>query len=584
MKARIPQALIALLVLVLPAWNAQAQTLELELTGLSGELRDNARAWLGDLPDSAQSRTNYIFSARENVTKSLQALGYYNATVSLDLDRSANPWRLHIEVDPGEPARLRIVEVKVNGAAAEDGAFVGLLAEQTLQPGDVLNHETYGQFKSRMSSLGLRRGYFDARFARSEVQVEPLGNTADVYLHYESGPRYRFGATRYDQDLLQDSLILALNEADEGAPYDQALLQRTQANLQRTGYFSTVILRPDRDAMTEEEIPLDLALYPARRHSVDLGIGFSTDTEERLSVTWRTPRLNSRGHSQETRLMYSPVNPSGRFAYFIPLSHPNDDVLQFGARLEDNEFGDLDSNQEEFYVRREINSDDWVYAYGVRHLTESWEAEGIDRESDYLLPGFSLSQRKRAGDPLNPRSAFSQWYRIEGGAEDAGSDIDLVRLAANFGYVGSLADRHRVVMRSEVGMAFLSDGDRPELAPSLNFFAGGSQSIRGYSYQSIGNEITVQDELGEDVTLIVGGDRLFTVSAEYQYQVREQWRAALFVDAGDAFDEGEFDANVGVGFGVHYITPVGAVRLDLANPVTEDDPSWRVHLSIGAEF
>ncbi|WP_255359749.1 BamA/TamA family outer membrane protein, partial [Halioglobus sp. HI00S01] len=61
-------------------------------------------------------------------------------------------------------------------------------------------------------------------------------------------------------------------------------------------------------------------------------------------------------------------------------------------------------------------------------------------------------------------------------------------------------------MRSEVGMAFLSDGDRPELAPSLNFFAGGSQSIRGYSYQSIGNEITVQDELGEDVTLIVGGD------------------------------------------------------------------------------
>ena len=58
----------------------------------------------------------------------------------------------------------------------------------------------------------------------------------------------------------------------------------------------------------------------------------------------------------------------------------------------------------------------------------------------------------------------------------------------------------------------------------------------------------------------------------------------MFVDGGDAFDEGEFDLHVGAGFGLHYVTQVGAIRLELANPVTDDDPSWRLHVAIGAEF
>ena len=138
--------------------------------------------------------------------------------------------------------------------------------------------------------------------------------------------------------------------------------------------------------------------------------------------------------------------------------------------------------------------------------------------------------------------------------------------------------------RAELGFALLSDSDRQDLAPSLNFFAGGSQSIRGYGYQSIGNEVTVTREGGDTAKLVVGGDRLVTASIEYQYYFNATWRGALFLDGGDAFDEGEFDLHLGAGFGVHYLTPVGAVRLELANPFSEDKPDWRIHLAIGAEF
>ena len=131
-----------------------------------------------------------------------------------------------------------------------------------------------------------------------------------------------------------------------------------------------------------------------------------------------------------------------------------------------------------------------------------------------------------------------------------GSDIDLLRLYSNFTFVKTPAARHRVVVRAELGAVFLAAEDRINLAPSLSFFAGGSQSIRGYGYQSLGNEVQLVQRDDSQASLTVGGDRLLTASMEYQYYVNDTWRGAVFVDAGDAFDEGEFEVNVGVGFGV----------------------------------
>ena len=148
----------------------------------------------------------------------------------------------------------------------------------------------------------------------------------------------------------------------------------------------------------------------------------------------------------------------------------------------------------------------------------------------------------------------------------------------------TLTPRHRLVARAELGAVFLSGGDRVDLAPSLSFFAGGSQSIRGFAYQSIGNEVLLTDAEGATGVFVVGGDRLATASLEYQYYVRDNWRGAVFADGGDAFDEGQFDAHYGAGFGLHYMSPVGAIRLEVANDLSEDNPSWRLHINIGAEF
>lgn len=344
------------------------------------------------------------------------------------------------------------------------------------------------------------------------------------------------------------------------------------------------MIQPLREQVEAGQVPIAVITHAAKRHSFDAGVGYSTDTEERMSLTWRTPRINRFGHSQITRLEYSRVNPSGRITYNIPLSHPLDDIMQLWARTEDNEFGDLDSRQDELGTRREIRRNKWIYGYSLRGLTESWDILQASATNDYLLFGASLSSRTHSGSLVDPASGFNQLYTLEVGNQELGSDIDLLRFTANLRYIITPRPRHRVVARSEFGAAEIANGNRAELAPSLNFFAGGNQSIRGFSYQSLGNEIETIGEDGRKKTLVVGGDRLVTSSIEYQYYFNDNWRGALFADGGDAFDSGEFDLHYGAGFGIHFISPVGALRLELANSLSDDNPDWYLHLNIGAEF
>jgi translocation and assembly module TamA len=576
----------ALALLLLVPLRALPSSLEFTVNGLKGEPRDNVLAWLGEPPGTPQERLNFLVSARERTQRALQALGYYRPVIELDIQRTEPIWQMVIDVELGEPVRIRHISIQIRGPAANDEEISKLAYSSGFATGQPFHHGRYEDFRQSLLSLGQRRGYFDASIAYSRVEVEAEGGTADIFLHYDSGPRYRFGDLLYDDEIADFELLDDLRRFQQGDDFEESLLQSFQSQLQLTRFFASVIVRPRRDLIEGLEVPVEVSLVPAKRHSFDVGVGYSTDTEERVSLTWRVPRVNRYGHSMITRLEYSEVNPSGRITYNIPLTHPLDDILQLWARSEEDEFGDIDSDQDELGARREIRRRNWIYGYSLRGLTESWELLGESRTNDYILFGGSLSRRVHRGPIVDPSSGFNQLYTLEVCNQELGSDVNLVRFNANWRLVMSPLEnrKHRLVTRAELGVAEISSGDRAELAPSLNFFAGGNQSIRGFSYQSIGNEVDVVRADGSKKTLVVGGDRLAIASFEYQYYLSESWRGALFVDGGDAFDSGEFDLNYGAGFGIHYISPVGAVRVELAQDLSEDNPDWQLHLTIGAEF
>jgi translocation and assembly module TamA len=108
-----------------------------------------------------------------------------------------------------------------------------------------------------------------------------------------------------------------------------------------------------------------------------------------------------------------------------------------------------------------------------------------------------------------------------------------------------------------------------ELPIFYRFKAGGSQSVRGYSFESLSNND-------------IGSNHLITASVEAEYRIWEKWSVAAFFDIGNAFNDwSEPNLRKGVGIGFRWYSIAGPIRIDFAKALDVDDQPWRFHFTIG---
>ena len=191
-----------------------------------------------------------------------------------------------------------------------------------------------------------------------------------------------------------------------------------------------------------------------------------------------------------------------------------------------------------------------------------------------LTPGVSLGTT-RHDDRNRPTDGYRLHVEARGGHEAAGSDVSFLRLSGSAGWVRAVPWGGRLLARAELGAMAVDGFDA--LPPAQRFFAGGDSSVRGYGFASLGPV----DASGT----VVGGRMLAVGSIEYEHPFKDRWSGAVFADAGNAFDTGNRNEGlkVGVGLGIRWQSPIGAVRLDVARPL-DGTQRFRMHLRIGPDL
>ncbi|NEK78696.1 MAG: BamA/TamA family outer membrane protein, partial [Xanthomonas perforans] len=165
---------------------------------------------------------------------------------------------------------------------------------------------------------------------------------------------------------------------------------------------------------------------------------------------------------------------------------------------------------------------------------------------------------------------------IRGGAEGAGSDTNFGQLYGQLRWFLGAGDNSRLILRGEGGTTWTSD--LVAMPPSLRFFAGGANSIRGYAFREVGPRTPKPDEFA------LGAKNVVTASAEYEHYLKGgPWGGAVFVDGGSAFDDRP-DWHTGVGFGLRWRSPVGPVRVDIAHGLNDPDSQFQLYIDIGANL
>ncbi len=550
----------------------------IEVTGVDSELKKNILLHMPvSVPmcnaDRAEVR-QFFSTVQRNLRKASRALGYYDSEFRSGGSIVNGCWKLRLRITPGLPTRVISQNIKVVGEGKNDELFRNILKELPYEIGDVFNHQKYTDFKTQLSEATQALGYFDAEFERHSVTVNPVTHQAMINLVLNTGKRYRYGTVTVDQKVLSDRVIQNFLILKEGMVYKTEDLIKQQQLLQRSGYYQLVKVEVLQDQAANFQVPVHITLTSKKRNAIKYKVGFGSDTGARISAELNRRWTGSKGKQFKAKIQAA-QNLSGiSLLLTSPRKNPEDDILVYNFDWTVDKNDDVTSQSINLggkYTRKLASN--WIQSASIELLLDKTQVDGkAENKSTLLLFGVGLDKTK-ADNLIYPNDGWRFKFNLKSGLKGLISDQNVVQLEVSAKRIKALG-KGRVIGRVNFGVTEVKDFD--SLPKSLRFFAGGGASVRGYGFEELG-DINQDDQ-------VIGGKHLLELSLEYQHPITDEWSAAAFVDAGNAFsDFKDSKLKVGVGFGARWRSPIGPVRIDVGFP-KDDLKDPHLYLSVGSDL
>lgn len=545
------------------------------------------RAAPADVDDSEWSRL--IDATPAQVRDLLQTEGYFSPVVRLQ--RNAGPDGVRIEgvtlvVEPGPQANVGRVTLDVQGELdsgfeAKESHAVSTLAQLRdrfeLKPGRPFRNESWSSAKNSALVLLRAAGYANASYSGTSASVDVESNTVRLFLVVDSGPLYRLGMLDIEGLVDHDvQTVRNLAMSQVGVPVTETLLLDFQERLQKAGLFDSVNVTLDPDPEQAANATVQVRLREAAMQVYTVGLGFSANTGARASVEHVYRRVF--GYAATARNKIELGDKRSAWEGEI-IAHP-------GRRLYRNLIGGA--------VEKLKTDTDTVLSQRLR-IGRTQDTQRLERlffaeaERSVRTPvgaesssAFALSANFHGGwrnldNVILPTRGATLKVEL-GVGRSHGSDAKSGLFTRTYGRVVGylpLGQTWYGQARLELGRVFLPSG---VVVPDSKLFrAGGDESVRGYSFRSLGPQVD---------GAVGGGISLATASVELARPISARlpslW-GAVFIDAGNAATSfSSLKPVYGTGVGVRWRSPVGPLRLDWA--YGSETREGRFHFSVGIAF
>lgn len=538
------------------------------------------------LPDTLlkneSERAIFMRRAQREIPELMTTEGYFSSKVILHSVSPAGV--LELEVIPGPRTVVTEVNIEFRGdlalPEAQRLARIHQLRDSwPLQLGAAFRATAWDEAKADLLARVARKDYAAARLEASSAQVDKANASARLYIVVDSGPRFLFGELqvsgleRYEELLVSRRAIFS-----PGQPYDRDLLLAFQIRLQNMPQFNSVII--NFDTSTEKiipgnnagpvTVPVKVEIVEAKTHKIALGVGYSSNNGVRSQVNYQ----NYNFLNQAWTLSGAMVFEQNRQTVSVGLDtqpNPLGYHLTWSASGERTQIQGLDTRGDKFGVARIRTLFDIETGIGLYWQQEQKYPEGGIRQiAQALVLDWNWNGRK-VDNPLFPMSGSLTQIRVGGASKLLLSNQNFVRSYLRHQIWIPLGEHDVVSLRIEGG--YTAATTSLGIPQDYLFRVGGTQTVRGFAYQSLGVH---------EGDAVVGGRVMATGSAEYTHWFGN-WGIALFSDAGGAANVvSDLYMSLGYGIGARWRSPVGPLALDLAHG--EGQPGTRVHFAIAVAF
>lgn len=522
----------------------------------------------------------------EQVTELSATEGYFSPQTTVEITNADGdaPRRVHLKVVAGERTVISDVDIKASGAVAqqEPQRLEAMRNDWQLPVGMPFRQEDWDNAKNKGLQDLQQRRYAAARIAQSQALVEADAHQAQLSVHYDSGPAFFLGPLKITgTKRYPEAIIRNVNPLLVGEEYSSDRLLSLQRQIQNTAYFSNTIVSLDDDPANAGMAPVNVQVTEFQAQRIRAGVGYASDTGAQVEGRYTNYNVFDRAYIFDSQLRLEQQRQYGSLTLAMPPDEKSF-VNSANTSFDRTTLQGVDLRTQRIGIKRARNGELYDTAYSLTFYRDQLQqTDGATLPPNTvvtpgrhqaLVPGFAWARRD-VDDPIFPRKGHLLTLETGFAVKGVATDQTFARLYGRFKQYLPVAKRDLVILRAELGAVF-TKGSAAEVPASLLFRAGGNESVRGYSYQSIGNE--------QNGT-VYPTKYLATGSVEYQHWLDEKWGGAVFWDVGTAADNWNSKTFYqGVGFGARWRSPVGAVNLDLAYGVQKQQ--FRPHISLGIAF
>jgi outer membrane protein assembly complex protein YaeT len=503
--------------------------------------------------------------------------------------------RLEIVIEEGQPLMVEAIQVQVDGQ--EDGPWhKEIRSIMPMKRGKRFTSEDY-----RDCEKILLRFFGDWGYPKAKVQLrarlDKSTNQGSVFLEVTTGPLCFFGPVTLEGNRkVENHVILRELTFHKGDRFSTAKVQESQRRLFNLSLFQLVDMTVEEMESDATELPVRVLLKESKKQTIRAGVGYGTEDQFRGRVDWEIRDFLGDGRRLQFDARASTIMQLLETNFYQP--------YLVGSRASLNtKVGALHEDQPAFENRKFYTSTMIDYKIDS-HLSSRF---GYNFEANRLLDvDLDLLSRQPADntnrdflvssllgalswvqvdDPLNPKSGFQIFPNMEWASSALGSEVDFVKLSLEGrGYVpiGSFG-----TLAGKLLLGTIYNLENTESIPIFKrFFAGGSNSVRGYPYQKLGP----LDQLGNPI----GGLAMVEGSLETRFPLPfyKSLEGVLFFDFGNVYEERLAIFTDGLrytsGCGVRYMTPIGPVRFDFGYELNPPDKQffqpYQFYFSIGQAF
>ena len=398
------------------------------------------------------------------------------------------------------------------------------------------------------------------------------------------GPIRFSGLQRTDADFLRRHIPL-----QPGQPYSDKALAAARASLLSLGLFTGVSPQLEHPAAPGGPVPILFRTTMQKRHAVTLSGAYATDSGGTISTSWEDRNLFTRAETLTLTATATGLGGTGTTGpgYNLKSVFTKPDFYARGQVLALS-LGAVKRSLTA-YSRKAVLAGATLtrpltpqigLAYGPTFTSEQVQQEGTDRT--YVLLQLPVTLTYDTADSLlEPTRGINASFSVTPTQPVMGHARTFVILQGGAATYVSLEPHARGILALRGQVASIQGTTQFEVPPDQRFYAGGSSTVRGYTYQTIGP--LFPDDNPE------GGLALDAASVEFRQRVGKSFGIVPFVDAGQV-SAGSRPFNgkvrVGAGLGGRYYTSIGPIRLDLAFPLTRIAKSnaFAIYIGLGEAF